>query len=595
MDTNVNLCMGCMNELDSNGVCHYCSYTNDSPYLQSYLAPRTILDDRYIVGKMLSYNGEGASYICYDLVGKTKVVVREYMPDVLCEREFGTQKLVVNPDCLAKYKTYMSEFADMNKTLSKMRNLTHISTAIDMFVENNTTYAVLEYVEGVSLKKFLQSNTGFLTWNQVKKLFVPLFTTLSIIHNSGIIHRGISLENIIVTTDGELKLTGFSISSIRTANTGLSPEFYSGYTAPEQYSSLEYQGTWTDVYAVAAVLYRILTGCTPPDACSRVRNDTLVEAKVINPSIPSHISDVLSRALILKGENRTHTINELVSELFAYSNHVEHQKGATQTIPIQKTPQKRQATAPIPRVQEPAVVEKKTSTATLVMGILLLILFLGVGFFLLYQLIASPRKDGSSSSSLVAFDSYDNISENVIFEGSSSEVESNVTTNDSDNSENPYGFGSIMPNVIGQRYETVVQRIGNEFNIRAKYFYSDVDEKGIITEQSIPEGTEYDPGKKNELVLKVCRGSENVPVPDYFGLSEKDYLAILGSLDIKYKVEKVVSDIVPQGYVESTDIDVGYNINVKEGQVLTVRVSHASDSSSKTDSSQKDDLIVGTP
>ena len=173
MDTSVKLCMGCMNELDANGVCHYCSYTDDMPHLQSYLAPRTVLDNRYIVGKMLTYNGEGASYICYDTIRKTKAVVREYMPDTLCERERGSQKLIVNADCLAKYKTYMSEFADMNKTLSRMRNLNHISTAMDMFVENNTTYVILEYVEGVSLKKFLQSNTGYLTWNQVKKLFVP--------------------------------------------------------------------------------------------------------------------------------------------------------------------------------------------------------------------------------------------------------------------------------------------------------------------------------------------------------------------------------------------------------------------------------------
>ena len=115
------------------------------------------------------------------------------------------------------------EFADMNKVLSRMKNLSHISTPLDIFVENSTTYVILEYVEGVSLKKFLQTNTGYLTWNRVKKLFMPLFTTLSIIHNSGIIHRGISPENIIVTTDGELKLTGFSISSIRTSNTGLSP------------------------------------------------------------------------------------------------------------------------------------------------------------------------------------------------------------------------------------------------------------------------------------------------------------------------------------------------------------------------------------
>ena len=92
-----------MNELDKNGVSHFCSYTDDIPYLQSLLAPRTSMDNRYIVGKMLSYNGEGASYIAYDTVVKAKVVVREYMPDTLCERERGSQNIIVDSDCLAKY------------------------------------------------------------------------------------------------------------------------------------------------------------------------------------------------------------------------------------------------------------------------------------------------------------------------------------------------------------------------------------------------------------------------------------------------------------------------------------------------------------
>ncbi len=349
MDPREQLCMGCMNELDQNGQCQYCSYTDNIPHLQAYLEPKTVLDNRYIIGKMLSYNGEGASYICYDMVGKCKCVCREYMPDTLCERDSSTQELIVNKDCLAKYKTFMSEFADVNRTLSKMRNLHHIATARDMFNANNTTYVVLEYVEGVSLKKFLQSNSGFLTWEQVKKLFVPLFTTLSIIHNAGIIHRGISPENIIVTTDGELKLTGFCISSIRTSNTGLLPEFYSGYTAPEQYSSLEWQGTWTDVYAMAAVLYRILTGTMPLDAQTRTKNDTLVEPARINPRISPHISKVIARAMAVKGEERIQTVTELVSALFEQRprQHIEMEKGATQTIPVQHIPIKQNSSASI--------------------------------------------------------------------------------------------------------------------------------------------------------------------------------------------------------------------------------------------------------
>lgn len=564
-DLSRKLCMGCMNELDADGRCHHCSYTDDIPHLQSYLAPRTVLDNRYIIGKMLSYNGEGASYICYDMVGKCKCVAREYMPDTLCERDRDSQSLVVNPDCLAKYKTFMSEFADMNKVLSRMRNLQHIATAKDMFCENNTTYVILEYVEGVSLKKFLQSNTGFLTWEQVKKLFVPLFTTLSIVHNAGIIHRGISPENIIVTTDCELKLTGFSISSIRTSNTGLSPEFYSGYTAPEQYSSLEWQGTWTDVYAVAAVLYRILTGCMPLDAYTRTRNDTMVEACRVNPRIPQHISRVLARAMRVRGEERIQTITELVAALFEqHTTHMEHPKGSTQTIPIQHVPKKRP-------VQQPAEEEKKKNKTAVVIGWVVLVIVLLLSVFLLYELFSGPSEydDASSVNKVVSEDDYDQPDSEVYVY--STTVATPATT--AAESQSEYGYGSIMPNVVGLEYNTVVKQLGEDFTIKTDYFYSDIDDKGVVYEQSIPEGTDFDPSLKNELTLKVCAGPENVPVPDYSGLSKKSYLELLDSYNIKYKIVTDFSSSVSAGYVMGTSVAVGNTVNVKNGDVLTVTVS----------------------
>lgn len=552
-----NLCMGCMNELDENGVCHYCNYTDNVPFLQSYLAPKTVLDNRYIVGKMLSYNGEGASYICYDTVAKAKVVIREYMPDTLCEREKGSQKIIVDSDCLAKYKTFMSEFVDMNKVLSRMRNLDHIVTAEDIIYANNTTYVVLDYVEGVSLKKFLQSNKGFLTWEQVKKLLMPLFTTLSIIHNAGIIHRGISPENIIVTTDGELKLTGFSISSIRTANTGLSTEFYSGYTAPEQYSCLDWQGTWTDVYAIAAVTYRILTGIVPLDANTRITNDTMPEAVRVNPRVPVHVSKVLAKAMCVKGSNRIQTITKLVSALFEPRNHMEHQKGATQTIPVQKMTDRNNVEKPVNDTKM-----KQMNIAAIVTGIIILTLIIGLGIFLIYQIL-TPSGDENSSAA--------DISSSVSETGTDEASKTIQTTSAKPQSQ--YGYGSIMPNVVDMRYETAVKQLSEDFTIRVDYFYSDDVPKGIITEQSIEQGSDYDPKLKNELVLKVSKGSELVPVPSYAGMTKKQYLDILDSLEIVYKTENVPSASVSAGFVVSTNPAPGENVNVKEGEIVNVTIS----------------------
>lgn len=589
MDTGLRLCMGCMNELDEYGVCHYCSYTDDIPHLQSYLAPRTVLNDRYIVGKMLSYNGEGASYMCYDTVAKAKAVIREYMPDTLCEREMKSNNIVINTDCLAKYKTYMSEFQDMNRTLTRMRNLKSICTAKDMFLENGTCYVILEYVEGVSMKKFLQSNSGYLMWKQVKKLFMPLFTTLSIIHNAGIIHRGISPENIIVTANGELKITGFSISSIRTAGTALSNEFYSGYTAPEQYNSKEWQGTWTDVYAIAAVIYRILTGYVPPDANNRVHNDTLIPASRLNAAIPRHVSNVLMRAMAVDSRERIKNINDLVSELFENApTSAPHVKGATQTIPVVK-----------PKQEPPEedyyggersgsqYAKKKSNTALTVMGFVLLALLLIVGIIMLYEVFQPPETSDSGNSIIVTNDT-DDESEILI-------QNSQAVTLPADESVevSPYGTGAIMPNLVGQRLDTVERELGNSFTIRTKTYYSDTDEKGIISEQSIPAGSDYDPGAMNKLTLRVCLGAPNVQVPEFTGMTKKQYLDILSELSIIYVTADVESTEVPEGYVVSTSLDPGYYISIENGDVLTVYISSGlpeessvPDESSGTDSEQ---------
>ena len=97
-----------MNEKESDGPCEKCGYSNDAPYLPSYLAPGTILNDRYIVGKLLSYNGEGAIYMGYDTAAGAKVTIKEFMPDTLCSRKRGETQITVNPEASALYKTYMS-------------------------------------------------------------------------------------------------------------------------------------------------------------------------------------------------------------------------------------------------------------------------------------------------------------------------------------------------------------------------------------------------------------------------------------------------------------------------------------------------------
>lgn len=317
---DTKLCYGCFSPIGDEDKCPHCGYKQQSPYSPSYIAPGTILKEKYMVGKMLGHNGEGATYLAFDTVLSCKVILKEYMPDTLCSRDKETQAISVNSNSTVQYKSLMEEFTELNKKLAKLRNIDHIQQVQDMFHENNTAYVVFEYLEGQNLMQYLKENGGELSWRRVQKLFPPLFTSLSQLHNAGIIHRGISPNTIFVTKKGELKLTDFCIAAVRTNKEELSSELFKGYAAPEQYSPAIWQGTWTDVYGISSVLYRILTGCMPTEALLRNEADDLTPPASLNVDIPDNVSDAIIGGMKMAGEERIQTISELEALTFRQSD-----------------------------------------------------------------------------------------------------------------------------------------------------------------------------------------------------------------------------------------------------------------------------------
>lgn len=590
MENIQNLCMGCMNELEEDGTCSYCNYNADSPYLQSYLPPKSMLDDRYIVGKVLSYNGEGASYIGFDTVTSSKVVIHEYMPDVLCSRTKLSPKIMVKTDSLNKYKTYMSEFAELNKSLSRMRTLSHLVPAIDMFAENNTMYAISKYVEGITLRKFLKGNGEKLSWEQIKKIFPPIFTTLSLIHNSGIIHGGICPDNIIVTPKGELKLIGFSISAARVENSDLSSELYPGFAAPEQYNSLDWLGTWTDVYAIAAVLYKMLTGVLPPSAVSRKQADNIIDLSQMNIDIPQNVARIIMQALRVNPETRVQTITELVTKLFEQPEYVvEHRKGATQTIHVETTDQIRNDFSDYEDEDEEDESEDKKNLVPTIIGSVVLALLVGVGLFFLAQMFTGGSDEGTPNT----------VSSNV----ASITVPKQTTTASSEDkkadssSKKDYGTGAVMPDLKGLEYENIKDTIEKDFTVQIKEKKSSKYAKGIIIKQSIPADTQYDPARKNVLKLTVSSGDGNESsyydtssdsdissepdsssytekpiIPDYAGYTATSYGELLSKLGITYAFAYVAGEGVTPGNVIATSTAIGQPFDTTTGDVLTVIV-----------------------
>lgn len=235
-----------------------------------------MINNRYIVGKVLSYNGESVTYIGYDVIGERKVKVHEYFPDTLVTRGEDGKSVAVNSGRQIQFKAYMSDFIEIAEKLSRMRTLTCITQVLAICYQNNTVYSILEFVEGVSLKTYLEKRDVMLTWTETSDLILPLIKTLAIVHEEGLIHRGISTDSVILSRSKIVKLDGFSISAVRAARTELVAELFPGFSAPEQYSAVSPHGPWTDVYAICALLYTCVTAQAPPEALIRSNSRPLL-------------------------------------------------------------------------------------------------------------------------------------------------------------------------------------------------------------------------------------------------------------------------------------------------------------------------------
>lgn len=533
-------------------VCPNCGYDNNSPYDKMYLAPGTVLHNRYIVGVLLSFNGEGATYIAYDKSVDCKVLLREYMPLNLCSRMENSSVVSVNYNYLAKYKSFMAEFSDLNKSLAKLRNNASINQILDMFSENNTVYIISEYIEGCKLIDYLKDNAGELNWEQVAKLFPPLFTTIGIIHNEGIIHRAISPDTVYVTSKGEVKLSGFCISSVRTIGGGLEPELFKGYAAPEQYSSntSSRQGTWTDVYGISALLYRMITGCMPAESVERLEIDNLCEPCILNPKIPKHVSRAIMDGLNVCSSNRIQTVTELVTRLFKpvddevktytriqnINNNNNNSYDNTRTFTNEIPPKTYQQTDFYSNQrnydEENQDIEdngqgeeyeyEKVSTIDrikipLIIGILLFAILMILGITLMNVLSPHSEDDERSSSS------YASMSDNII--------EATIENPEETEPASEEKLDAVVPDLINKFYELTASKYEGFITLEPEYEYNNDYDEGQIFWQEFESGSLFHKG--GTMKVKVSLGTSYVTIPDYSSCTVSEYETLLQNAKIK--------------------------------------------------------------
>ena len=120
--------------------CPHCGYQEGMPYSMTYLRPGTVLKERYLIGKVADKNSEGATYIAYDQTEDKKVLVREFMPEQIAERNESNQCIRPKAGYERQFKTALSDFVELSRQLLALNKISGIVPVLDRFVDNDTVY-----------------------------------------------------------------------------------------------------------------------------------------------------------------------------------------------------------------------------------------------------------------------------------------------------------------------------------------------------------------------------------------------------------------------------------------------------------------------
>lgn len=339
------LCMGCMKEYDDRfEICPHCGYAFGTPPKQSYhIPPGSVLQQRYIVGVALGFGGFGITYIGWDYVMSRKVAIKEYLPSEFATRmPTQLQVTVYSGEREEQYQEGLIKTMEEAKRLAKFESVPGIVQIYDCFEENGTSYIIMEFLEGMSLKQYI-AEKGKMTPEQALPVVLQIAAAMEEVHKTGILHRDIAPDNIYVLNPEEpdalqVKLLDFGAARYATTkhSKSLSVIIKPGYAPEEQYRSRGDQGSWTDVYALAATLYKMLTGITPEDAMERSVKDEVKRPSKMGIKLAKPTETALMNALNVKIQDRTQTMEEFSQELMAAEvkeREITKDKEAVKSIP----------------------------------------------------------------------------------------------------------------------------------------------------------------------------------------------------------------------------------------------------------------------
>ena len=523
------LCPFCMGELPPAAtVCPHCGKILEGCNPAGCLPVGTVLAGRYTVGEMRSLDGEGVLYSGVENLGGFRVTIKEYLPVTLSAERGADCILRPKQGSEVLFKTTRMDFADLYRAVQRITPASGLEAVLDVVEANNTVYAVLENLGGTPLEQWLENRPAPVQAEEACAMLRPVFEGVAAMHKAGLVHRGICPENIRVMSDGRCRLAGYATVGLRTAGSGLHEQLYEGYSAPEQYTTAEFEGRYTDEYSLAAVFYRMVCGQAPMPAAQRVVSDSNPRARTVEPAVPAYVSDVLQLGLRLKVMERIQTVPQLYQALSSKEYTAELTRTMKPETPV-RTAQ-----------PEPERKEHLLSLKALLAGIVILlsILILLTLWSVLSQHIHQPAASAAES------------------EPASSEVM--VPQN-------------LVPNFIGMDY-TQVQN-NREYTSMYLFYvteeYSDTAPAGQIIQQEPSADTVLKAGETIQLV--VSKGPQMAEMPNIIGFTQDSAVKELEARGLVASCFMVVNDgSYASGCVVRTSEEPGTKVEV--GTVITVYI-----------------------
>lgn len=517
-------CVGCMKPLTAEGRCVYCGLQQDKYRpIPRCLRPGMCLRDRYILGRVLGEGSFGISYIAWDCLLDTVVAIKEYFPASLVSRHISeededTNVYIYEKRESRKYQESLKKYLGEAKSLSAYYDLDGIVSVRDFFYANNTAYIVMGYVDGISVKEYVEKN-GPIEGEKFLRMLEPVIQSLAKVHQTGVLHRDISPDNMLLTRDEKLVLIDFGAARKENINMtrSMTVVFKRGFSPEEQYRTRGQQGAWTDVYALCATAYYALTGKAPDESIQRVLEDDMPSlTEMTDVDLPMRQKRAFMKGMTVDFHHRYQTMDELYQGLY--------QQGR----------------------------DKKrlgvwfAGTA----AVLACVALLGTGAAYGLHKHSQAKKDAiqTEAPQQTAF------------------AVATVTPYAADVQE--YQMISFKSMTKKEALKALAGQ-DTELSVQWKYRYSSRIKKGRIVTQSIPAKTRYRGETYSQIVLTISKGKRKTEVPKLTGVSKERARTLLKERKLHWTWKEVEQEGT-EGIVASQSRTAGSKVSVGTTIVVTI-------------------------